>query len=101
MNLRLVFVIVLTLSMPALVHAREEKPVSMEAIMEEIATLRSLVESQQRQIEELRAKTKGDTVVIVSSEGPHLTLTVGRPKRSVAPDWHSHFEWLRKQPVII
>jgi len=54
-----------------------------------------------QQIEELRAKTKGDTVVIVSSEGPHLTLTVGRPKRSVAPDWHSHFEWLRKQPVII
>jgi hypothetical protein len=38
-------------------------------------------------------------VVIVSSEGPPLTLTAGRPKRSGKPDWDRHFEWLKKQPV--
>lgn len=42
---------------------------------------------------------KGDTIVIVSSEGPPLTLTVGRPKRAAEPNWNSHFEWLRKQPI--
>ena len=43
---------------------------------------------------------QGDTVVIVSSEGPPLTLTAGRPKRSATPDWNSHFDWLKSQPVI-
>jgi hypothetical protein len=43
---------------------------------------------------------QGDTVVIVSSEGPPLTLAVGRPKRAAEPDWDSHFEWLKKQPLI-
>jgi hypothetical protein len=42
---------------------------------------------------------KGDTIVIVSSEGPPLTLTVGRPPRVSEHDWVSHFEWLNKQPV--
>ena len=42
---------------------------------------------------------KGDTIVIVSSEGPPLTLTVGRPKRTAEPDWNRHFEWLKKQPL--
>ena len=41
---------------------------------------------------------QGDTIVIVSSEGPPLTLTVGRPKRAAEPDWDSHFAWLKKQP---
>ena len=40
---------------PQPVVAREEKPISMEAIMEELANLRSLVEAQQRQIEQLQA----------------------------------------------
>ena len=40
--------------MPGVVQAREEKPVSMEAIMEEITALRSLVEGQQQQIAELQ-----------------------------------------------
>jgi Putative porin len=35
--------------------AREEKTASMEAILEELASLRSLVEAQQRQIEQLQA----------------------------------------------
>jgi len=45
-----------------------------------------------------RAK-QGDTVVIVSSEGPPLTLTVGRPKGGEM-DWNSHFEWVKRQPVL-
>ena len=48
----------------------------------------------------LHRARQGDTVVIVSSEGPPLTLTLGRPKRGAKPDWNSHFEWLKKQPVI-
>jgi Putative porin len=45
----------LGLAAPQPVVAREEKPISMEAIMEELANLRSLVEAQQRQIEQLQA----------------------------------------------
>ena len=48
----------------------------------------------------LHRARQGDTVVIVSPEGPPLTLTVGRPKRGGEPDWTSHFEWLKKQPVF-
>jgi antitoxin (DNA-binding transcriptional repressor) of toxin-antitoxin stability system len=47
----------------------------------------------------LRRARQGDTVVIVSSDGPPLTLTAGRPKRGSKPDWDSHFDWLKKQPV--
>jgi antitoxin (DNA-binding transcriptional repressor) of toxin-antitoxin stability system len=47
----------------------------------------------------LRRVRQGDTVVIVSSEGPPLTLTAGRPKRGSKQDWTRHFEWLKKQPV--
>jgi hypothetical protein len=45
----------LGLAAPQPVVAREDKPISMEAIMEELANLRSLVEAQQRQIEQLQA----------------------------------------------
>ena len=48
----------------------------------------------------LHRARQGDTVVIVSSEGPPLTLTTGRPKREAWPDWNSHFEWLKAQPLI-
>lgn len=48
----------------------------------------------------LRKARQGDTIVIVGSEGPPLTLTAGRPKRISKPDWKSHFEWLRKQPTF-
>src|SRR6185295_3626850 len=49
-----VITLLVALLTPATVHAREEKSVSMEAIMEEIVALRSLVESQQRQIDQLQ-----------------------------------------------
>ena len=40
---------------PLTVQAREEKPVSMEAVMEELSALRALVEAQQKKIDELAA----------------------------------------------
>jgi hypothetical protein len=40
---------------PRGLEAREGKSLTIEAVMEELATLRNLVEAQQRQIEELRA----------------------------------------------
>src|SRR5256885_14122445 len=60
MNLRtmackLSVVAILFLLGPAAVQAGEEKAVFMEAILEELANLRNLVETQQRQIDELRA----------------------------------------------
>ena len=48
----------------------------------------------------LHKARQGDTVVIVSPEGPALTLTVGRPKHGSKPDWKDHFDWLKKQPAI-
>jgi len=48
----------------------------------------------------LRRARQGDTVVIVSSEGPPLTLTAGRPKRASKPDWNRHFDWLKTQPAF-
>jgi antitoxin (DNA-binding transcriptional repressor) of toxin-antitoxin stability system len=48
----------------------------------------------------LRKARQGDTVVIVSSEGPPLTLTAGRPKRAGQPAWARHFKWLKKQPAF-
>ena len=47
----------------------------------------------------LHRARQGNTVVIVSSEGPPLTLTAGQPARGSKPDWDSHFEWLKKQPA--
>jgi hypothetical protein len=48
----------------------------------------------------LHRARQGDTVVIVSPEGPPLTLTMGRPRRGSRHDWNSHLEWLKKLPVI-
>lgn len=45
----------------------------------------------------LHRARRGDTVLIVSPEGPPLTLMVGRPKAAEQPDWDSHFKWLKKQ----
>ena len=48
----------------------------------------------------LHRARRGDTVVIVSPEGPPLTLHVGRPKRASGLDWNSHFDWLKRQPAL-
>ena len=48
----------------------------------------------------LHKARNGDTVVIVSAEGPTLTLTAGRPKEEPKPDWNAHFSWLKKQSPI-
>jgi antitoxin (DNA-binding transcriptional repressor) of toxin-antitoxin stability system len=57
-------------------------------------------EFQRSSADWLRKARQGDTVVIVSSEGPPLTLTAGRPKRGAVPDWKGHLEWLKKQPIV-
>jgi hypothetical protein len=46
---------VFALARPFEIRAHEEKAVSIEAVLEELAALRNLVERQQRQLEELRA----------------------------------------------
>ncbi|MBI1872998.1 MAG: hypothetical protein HYS05_03800 [Acidobacteria bacterium] len=43
---------------------------------------------------------QGDTVVIVSPKGPALTLIAGTPARAARADWDSHFDWLKRQPII-
>src|SRR5437868_6646290 len=55
MKLLLMTILAVALVAPTVAHAREEKPISMEAIMEELASLRTLVETQQKQIEQLQA----------------------------------------------
>lgn len=55
MRLLAITVLIAALVAPATMFAREEKTVSLEAIMEEIANLRALVEAQQKQIEQLQA----------------------------------------------
>jgi len=45
----------LVVTSPRGLEAREEKSLTLEAVMEELATLRNLVQAQQKQIEELRA----------------------------------------------
>jgi hypothetical protein len=47
---------------PCVLQAREERTVSLEAILEEVTALRNLVENQQRQIEELRAAIQPPSV---------------------------------------
>jgi Putative porin len=50
--------VLLLLNIPVLTEAHEERPVSMEAILEELASLRSIVETQQKQIEQLQAAVR-------------------------------------------
>src|SRR5436190_16879413 len=66
----LVVTLVVALVLPLTTHAREEKPVSMEAIMEEIATLRTLVDAQQRQIEQLQAAVQPAAVALIPQAQP-------------------------------
>jgi len=48
----------------------------------------------------LQKARSGDTVLIVSPEGPPLTLRVGGPDAPDKPDWERHFTWLKSQPLI-
>ena len=48
----------------------------------------------------LQKARQGNTVVIVSAEGPPLTLKAGHPKREKGADWEQHFAWLKNQPQI-
>ncbi len=47
----------------------------------------------------LQKARRGDTVVIVSSGGPPLTLKVGGPAPTGPFSWEDHFAWLQAQPL--
>ena len=54
MKMCLRLVVIFALLLPSTMQASEERPASMEAIMEEISALRALITEQQRQIEQLQ-----------------------------------------------
>jgi hypothetical protein len=69
--------------------------------MSDMATIKVKNRDFQRAPAEwLHKARRGETVVILSPEGPPLTLRAGYPKRDNGYDWSAHFEWLHKQPVI-
>jgi putative porin len=72
---------ILAVAAPHAAVAKEEKPASLEAIIEELSALRSLVESQQRQIEELRAAAQPSASSTSSSSATAETLA---PVRAAA-----------------
>src|SRR5262245_4770877 len=88
-----VLITCLVMASPRAVQGSEEKPISMETILQEVAALRTLVEAQQRQIEELRAAvqpapvgpakiaTKGG--VIESYQAPQATTPASDLEKKV------------------
>jgi len=69
--------------------------------MSDMAVLRVKNRDFQRATAEwLHRAKQGNTVVIISSGGPSLTLTAGRPQQAAATDWEGHFTWLERQPLI-
>lgn len=61
--------VLLLLNIPVITEAHEERPVSLEAILEELANLRGIVQAQQKQIEELRAAVQpADSAPIVAAK---------------------------------
>ena len=72
---------ILAVAAPHAAVAREEKPASLEAIIEELSALRSLVESQQRQIQELRAAAQPSASSTSSSSA---TAETSAPVRAAA-----------------
>lgn len=42
----------------------------------------------------------GNTIIIVSTEGPPLTLKAGAVSAGPEIDWDEHFAWLKKQPLM-
>ena len=48
----------------------------------------------------LRRARQGAIVVIVSSQGPPLTLKAGSPIGNGKADWAAHFDWLKRQPIL-
>ena len=90
----LLLITVLALVAPAAMQAREEKPVSMEAIMEEIAALRGLVEAQQRQIQGLQNALPQRPV---SSESAVVQTAAAEPVKLQAPPANTQVEDLSKR----
>jgi hypothetical protein len=71
--------------------------------MSDMATLRVKNREFQRATGAwLEKARKGDTIVIVGSEGPPLTLRAGRfdSAKVGKQDWEDHFVWLKAQPIL-
>jgi len=74
---------------PLTVQAREEKPVSMEAVMEELSTLRALVEAQQKKIDELTAAiqpARTATAELPSAAAPSVPAAPAATAATTAPE---------------
>jgi hypothetical protein len=46
----------------------------------------------------LQKARQGEVVVIISPEGPPLTLRAGQPKQENQTGWEEHLAWLKRQP---
>jgi len=73
----LLIAVALTLLVPNAIEASEEKPISMEAIMEEISALRSLIGEQQRQIEQLHNALKTAAIPASAPDPPEREAAAG------------------------
>src|SRR5262245_46781805 len=75
--------IVFALAAPQMVVARGEKPITLEAIMEELANLRSLVEAQQRQIEQLQASVQPPAPPVTAQAKADAAEPLTRPQEDL------------------
>jgi hypothetical protein len=48
----------------------------------------------------LQKARQGEVVVIISPEGPPLTLRASQPKQENQTGWDAHLAWLKQQPKI-
>src|SRR3989442_7731413 len=70
---------------PSSMQASEEKPISMETIMEEISLLRTLIAEQQQQIEQLHNALKTAAAPAPVEDPPGAGgVTAVRPQASTA-----------------
>src|SRR5438093_12402307 len=80
-------VVAFAVLVPSSMQASEEKPISMEAIMEEISLLRTLIAEQQQQIEQLHnaLKTAAAPATAPVEDPPGAGgVTAVRPQASTA-----------------
>src|SRR6185369_17428239 len=70
---------IVALLLPGMTWASEEKTVSLEAVMEELDSLKSLVIRQQRQIDELQTALKVTEVTTTPAATPRATAVVSLP----------------------
>src|SRR5262245_46473575 len=79
--------VLLVLNIPVLTEAHEERPVSMEAILEELASLRSIVEAQQKQIEQLQAAVRPADVAMPIATAATSSYAQQTPAPADGPEY--------------